>query len=89
MSKQIEIDGMAKLRTCLELLGADIAGRVRRIRGELLERLPIGCQATIANTLKVMDRLGLIGNVQSALHEECKLVGKAEMGLGVGRKHPP
>ena len=44
-------------------------------------------KAGAADTLEVLGRLGRIADAQTALHEESKLVCKAEMRFGVGRKH--
>ena len=86
--EEVEIDGVAELGTGLELLGADGARRVGGIGDELLERLPIGGQAPVADPLEMEDRLGLIRHHQPARHQKGELVGKTEMGFGIGRKHP-
>lgn len=78
---------LRKLGTCLELLNADGPRRVVWIGNELLERLPLGRKASIADPLQVEDGLGPIGHNQAALHEKSELVGETEMGFGVGRKH--
>lgn len=79
--EEVEIDGMAKLGTRLELLGANGQCRIMRIENELLERLPIGRETPIADPLKVEDGLGLISHHQAALHEEHELIGETEVRL--------
>ena len=86
--EQVEIDGVAKLGGRLELLATDTQRRIVRIRNELLERLPVGGEAPVADPLKMENRLCLIGHDHATLHQKGKLVGKTEMGLCVGRKHP-
>lgn len=87
--EEIEIDGMAKLGTGLKLVGANGARGIVGIGDALLQRLPIGRQATVADSLKMADGFGLVGDAQTAAFKEGELVGEAEMGFGVGRKHRP
>ncbi|GGD34572.1 hypothetical protein GCM10010989_05870 [Croceicoccus pelagius] len=87
--KEIEIDGVAKLGTGLKLIGANGARGIVGIRDALLQRLPIGRQATVADALKMADGFGLVGDAQTAALEKGELVGEAEMGFGIRRKHRP
>lgn len=83
--EQVEIDGVAKLGGRLELLAADAQRRIVRIRNKLLERLPVGGEAPVADTLKMENRPRLIGHDHATLHQKGQLVSKTEMGLCVGR----
>ncbi len=85
--EEVEIDSVAELGPRLELLGADGQRRIIGIGNELLEGLPIGRETSVADPLKVENRLGLVGHNQAALHEKRELVCETEMRFGVGRKH--
>jgi hypothetical protein len=87
--EQIEVDGVAKLRTGCKLLDADGLVRIVRIGDALLERLPVQGQAAITDTLEMLDGLGRIGDGQATLHEKRELVGETKVRLGVGRQHGP
>ena len=86
--EQVEVDGVAELGACLELLGADGPRCVARIGNELLERLPIGRETPVTDPLKVENRLSLIGHDQATLYEQRELIGETEVRFGIGRKHP-
>jgi hypothetical protein len=64
-------------------------GNVRPTIGdELLERLPIGGEAPVADPLEMKHRLDLVGHAQAARHKKGELVGETQMRFGIGRKHP-
>ena len=79
---------MAELGGRFELLAADAQRHIVRIRNELLERLPVGGEASVADPLKMENGLRLIGHDHATPHQKGELVSKTEMGLCVGRKHP-
>lgn len=79
--EEIEIDGMAKLGTGLKLVGANGARGIVGIGDALLQRLPIGRQATVADSLKMADGFGLVGDAQTAPSRRASWSAKLRWGL--------